>query len=61
MSFYLDLVTWLKWEELPLTVSDAVDKGWTLQDKCQGKGSFITEDTQASRKCLYTLPGLTNP
>ena len=30
-------VTWLTWETLPLTVSDAVEEGWTLQDKCQGE------------------------
>lgn len=33
-------VTWLKWESLPLTVSDAVDKGWALQDKCQDSAYF---------------------
>lgn len=27
--------TWLKWDEIPLTVSDAVAKGWGLRDKCQ--------------------------
>ena len=30
-------VTWMRWETLPLTVSDAVEEGWTLQDKCQGE------------------------
>lgn len=33
-------VTWLKWEELPLTVNDAVDKGWSLQDKCRDSAYF---------------------
>lgn len=33
-------VTWLKWEELPLTVRDAVDKGWTLQEKCQDNAYY---------------------
>lgn len=33
-------VTWMKWEVLPLTMSDAVDKGWTLQDKCQDSAYF---------------------
>lgn len=31
------LVTWLKWEAIPLTVSDAVDKGWILRDECRGE------------------------
>lgn len=36
-SFSCPLVTWLKWEAMPLTVSDAVDKGWILQDECRGE------------------------
>lgn len=28
-------VTWLRWEPLPLTVNDAVKKGWRLQDDYQ--------------------------
>ena len=34
---YCFQVTWMKWDEIPLTVSDAVAKGWSLRDKCQGK------------------------
>ncbi|KAL9955110.1 hypothetical protein ACROYT_G036394 [Oculina patagonica] len=33
-------VTWLKWEAIPLTVSDAVDKGWILRDECRGSAYF---------------------
>ncbi|XP_022782025.1 uncharacterized protein LOC111323023 [Stylophora pistillata] len=32
--------TWLKWDEIPLTVSDAVAKGWGLRDKCQARAYF---------------------
>lgn len=33
-------VTWMKWDEIPLTVSDAVAKGWSLRDKCQARAYF---------------------
>jgi len=40
-SFTCLSVTWLKWEAMPLTVTDAVDKGWSLQDKCRGECKML--------------------
>ena len=51
------LVTWLQWEAIPLTVSDAVDKGWILQDECNGE--FKMQHKQF-RSCKETL-GYTSP
>jgi len=45
----------MKWEVLPLTLSDAVDKGWTLQDKCQGGFKFAETEKENLLRLFFSI------